>query len=100
MVVLHFLDATSKSNGDDFTIEHTVRGREAAEHIEERISRKGGEAAILDADLSDPAAIPKILDFAEGRFGPVHIVVNNAAHCELPDTILETTAGSIDGILR
>ena len=29
-------------------------------------------------------------------FGGVDILVNNAAHCEAPDDILTTTAGSID----
>lgn len=96
MVVIHFLEATSKKNEDEPTIEHTVHGREAAENVKEKITRDGAEAAVIDADLSDPAAIPKLLDFAEERFGPVQIVVNNAAHCERPDTILETTAGSVD----
>ena len=95
-VIIHFLDATSKENEEDYTIEHTVLGRDAAENVQEQITGEGGEAAVVHADLSDPAAIPKLLDFAEERFGPVHIVVNNAAHCELPDTILETTAGSVD----
>lgn len=28
--------------------------------------------------------------------GPIEILVNNAAHCESPDTILEVTAGGLD----
>lgn len=53
----------------------------AAEVLAE-IRRQGGRAAAFPADLADPAAIPLIFDQAEAAFGPVDILVNNAAHSE------------------
>jgi 3-oxoacyl-[acyl-carrier protein] reductase len=38
----------------------------------------GGQAAAVEADLSDPAAPALLFDAAEERFGPVDILVNNA----------------------
>ena len=40
--------------------------------------------------------IPTLFDRAEAAFERVDILVNNAAHCEMPDDILTTSAGSID----
>lgn len=38
----------------------------------------GGQAAAMEADLRDSATIPKLFEFAETKFGPVDILVNNA----------------------
>jgi len=38
----------------------------------------GGNAAAVEADLSDPATPAMLFDLAEERFGPVDILVNNA----------------------
>lgn len=95
-VIIHYLDALSRQPEEDYTLEHTVQVREAAETVQEKICRQGGHAAILESDLSDPATVPALLDGAEDHFGPVEVLVNNAAHCERPDTIQQTTAGSID----
>lgn len=38
----------------------------------------GGDAAAVEADLSDPATPAVLFDIAEKRFGPVDILVNNA----------------------
>jgi 3-oxoacyl-[acyl-carrier protein] reductase len=46
------------------------------------IQAAGGEAVAWQADLSDPAAVPALFDRAEAAFGPVEILVNNAAHWE------------------
>lgn len=43
-----------------------------------RIREDGGEAAAMEADLSDPAAPALLFDAAEEQFGPVDILVNNA----------------------
>ena len=95
-VIIHFLAAQPQDKNRTYSIEHAQPGREAAERLQDRIQQDGGRAALLAADLADPASIPPLFDYTESHFGPVNIVVNNAAHCELPDTILDTTSGSID----
>jgi 3-oxoacyl-[acyl-carrier protein] reductase len=52
-----------------------------------RIVEAGGEADSIEADLSDPAAPPLLLEHAESVFGPVEILVNNASGW-LADTFL------------
>ncbi|MCB0195051.1 MAG: SDR family oxidoreductase [Anaerolineae bacterium] len=44
------------------------------------IHRQGGQAASFAADLAQPAVIPTIFDEVEAAFGPVDILVNNAAY--------------------
>jgi 3-oxoacyl-[acyl-carrier protein] reductase len=51
---------------------------------------RGGQAAAWEADLADPAAISELFDRAERTFGPVQILINNAAHCR-PDTFVPTS---------
>lgn len=60
------------------------RGRQAmpADEVLEAIRRQGGRAEAWEADLADPATIPQLFDRVEGVFGPVDVLVNNAAHCE------------------
>jgi 3-oxoacyl-[acyl-carrier protein] reductase len=45
------------------------------------IIRSGGRAASLEADLADPAAIPRLFDACERDLGPADILVNDHAHC-------------------
>ena len=42
---------------------------------------EGRNVATLQADLSDPAQIPRVIDFALERFGRVDLLVNAAAIC-------------------
>ncbi|MCL4359748.1 hypothetical protein M1555_00635 [Patescibacteria group bacterium] len=44
-----------------------------------------------EADLSNPKVIPELFDRVEKTFGPVEIIVNNAAYC-LADTFLPQTS--------
>jgi len=44
------------------------------------------------ADLLDPASAAAVFDGA----GAVDVLVNNAAHCELPDTIVDASAAALD----
>ena len=53
------------------------------------IGAVGGRAQAWEADLADPATIPELLDEAERAFGPVDILINNAAHSEV-DTFVPT----------
>jgi len=69
----------------------------SAAEVVQAIRDRGGQAEAWEADLSDPSTIPQLFDRAEAAFGPVDVLVNNAAHCEVgSDTVFLTSAGSID----
>lgn len=51
------------------------------------IRNQGGRAEAWEADLADPVVIPQLFDRAEQTFGPVEVLVNNAARDE-PDTFI------------
>src|ERR1039458_1032736 len=55
-----------------------VRAR-SAEAVVEAIRQAGGRADAWEADLADPAVVPELFDRAEAAFGPVEILVSNAA---------------------
>lgn len=98
-VVVHYL-ASAPAAGPDRSIEHTSAGAEAADALVQRIVQNGGRATAVDADLSDASSIPELFDRAEEAFGPVSVLVNNAAHCELPDTVLSITPDDFDRHFR
>ncbi len=58
-----------------------------ADEVLDAIRRRGGQAAAWEVDLSDPENIPKLFDQVEAAFGPVDVLVNNAASWE-GDTFL------------
>lgn len=65
------------------------------EEVLEAVRAQGGSAHAWEADLSDPAVIPRLFDRAESVFGPVEVLVNNAAHWEA-DTFLPSSAGRVN----
>ena len=71
-------------------------GELRADTVVHEIGDAGGRAIRVLGDLSDVTTIPTLFDRAEAAFGSVDILINNAAHCEMPDDILTTSAGSID----
>jgi 3-oxoacyl-[acyl-carrier protein] reductase len=60
------------------------------------IRREGGMAAAWEADLANTETIPAIFARAESEFGPVDILVNNAAYCCAADTVDALTGSVID----
>src|ERR1700732_4208692 len=46
--------------------------------LEEEIKGKGGRAAAMQMDGTDPASIAKAIDGVEAAFGPVSVLINNA----------------------
>jgi 3-oxoacyl-[acyl-carrier protein] reductase len=71
-------------------------GKEGAAALAGQIKDQGGKAIIAEANLMVPEAIPGLFDEAERAFGQVDILVNNAAHCELPDDTFSVTASNIE----
>jgi len=74
----------AKSPGVSF---YRLQQTKSADEVLEGIRKFGVQAAALEADLSDAAAVPKLFDQAEAALGPVQVLVNNAAYWE-PDTFL------------
>jgi 3-oxoacyl-[acyl-carrier protein] reductase len=60
------------------------------DEVLQAIRELGGQAQSWEADLADPKVIPKLFDKAESAFGPVDVLVNNAAHWEA-DTFLPSS---------
>lgn len=52
--------------------------RRDASHVVDAITRAGGRAVAVSADLTDAGVIPLLFDEAERTFGPVDVLVNNA----------------------
>ena len=70
-----------------------------ADAVVTQIRAKGGRAAAIEADLSDPATPAALFDAAENELGPVDILVNNATGW-LADTFRPATADRIGRSLQ
>jgi 3-oxoacyl-[acyl-carrier protein] reductase len=81
-----FYEATQQSNG------HSVMAA---------IRASGGRIDGVEADLANPQMIPWLFDQAEACFGPVAVLINNAAHCVqdtfLPQSQLGPDDQAVDG---
>jgi len=64
-----------------------------------RIRDDGGQAASVEADLSDPGTPGLLFDTAEAQFGPVDILVNNATGW-LADTFAAASADRLGRSLQ
>ncbi|MBV2362521.1 SDR family NAD(P)-dependent oxidoreductase [Streptomonospora nanhaiensis] len=91
-VAVHYLD-TPQPPPDGVAWEHTAPGAEAAE----RLAAELPGAVAVGVDLAAPDAAPRLLDAVERRLGRVEVLVNNAAHCENPDSFDALTA---EGLAR
>ena len=95
-IVIHYLDNPTFEVPDKTKFEHTNNGKQKALEIRNAIRKESGKAEIFGGDLADTKIIAKLVNFTKEVFGTPSILINNAAHCELPDSIFETTAGTID----
>lgn len=95
-VVIHYLENNNFQINNNTTFEHTNLGKKGAITVKNEIIAKGGKAEVFGGDLANNQTITDIFDFAENIFGTVSILINNAAHCELPDTLFHTSPQSID----
>jgi NAD(P)-dependent dehydrogenase (short-subunit alcohol dehydrogenase family) len=69
------------------------------EEVAAAIRGDGGEAAAFPLDLADPASIERFAKEAEDAFGPVEVLVSNAARNQ-PGTGLETEPDEFEAVLR
>ena len=76
-----------------------ARRAEVCEEIAEEIRAEGGEAAAFELDLADPGTLGPFVERAEAAFGPVEILVSNAARIQ-PGSALETTPEDFEAVLR
>ena len=70
-----------------------------AERVIAHICERGGQAAAVEADLSDPQTPRRLFDIAEAELGPVDILVNNASGW-LVDTFLAESRDRHGGLIR
>lgn len=77
------------------------------QRVAAEIRAQGGNAAALEADLGDPANIPRLFDWCEAQLGAVDVLVNNHTYCvletfdpalitDVPFTVQLVSASQID----
>jgi NAD(P)-dependent dehydrogenase (short-subunit alcohol dehydrogenase family) len=74
---------------------HHHRSQEDAAVLVADITRAGGRAAALAADLADEAAVTELLPRAAAAIGPIGVLVNNASIFD-NDTVATVTRASWD----
>ncbi|WP_440980777.1 SDR family NAD(P)-dependent oxidoreductase [Shinella sumterensis] len=67
--------------------QHTALGADEAQSVVRQIHALRQDAVAVEGDLTTPNAAKELIEHAESSLGPLHAIVNNAAHCELPDNI-------------
>ncbi|MGP3968144.1 SDR family NAD(P)-dependent oxidoreductase [Streptomyces sp. 6N223] len=93
-VAVHYAPGGGEDAPPGVRWEHQTPGREAAESL---VAALGEDtAAAVGGDLAAADAAGELFDAVEARLGRrVTVLVNNAAHCETPDTIEALTAESL-----
>jgi glucose 1-dehydrogenase len=71
---------------------------DAAESVEQQITRLGSRSVGVDADVSSPAELQKLVDAAVASFGRLDIMVNNAG-IETRTSVLDTTEDQYDRVM-
>jgi len=81
-----FITYLRSSNIDKWRESAYIKNQsQSADKVISEIRKNGGEAEAMEADLTDFSVIKKLFDKTEKVFGPVEILINNAAYCN-PDT--------------
>jgi 3-oxoacyl-[acyl-carrier protein] reductase len=86
--------------GEEF---YRAQSAKAADEVVTAIRERGGTIEASEADLADPSIVPQLFDRAEKAFGPVDVLINNAAHGDadtfIPQSQLGRHARAVDGSL-
>jgi 3-oxoacyl-[acyl-carrier protein] reductase len=75
---------------------YAAQSGKSPDEVVQSVREAGGEVEAWQGDLAEAATIPRLFDRAEEVFGPVDILVNNAAYSRTPDTILSLTPEIVD----
>ena len=59
----------------------------SADEVVQTINKAGGNAASMEVNLNDPRNVANLFDAVNSEFGPVDILINNAASYHDPDNI-------------
>jgi NADP-dependent 3-hydroxy acid dehydrogenase YdfG len=76
-----------------------ARRTDVCESIAEEIRTSGGNAAAFHLDLADAGSITDFAKQAEDAFGPVEVLVSNAARI-MPGDAFETSPDDFESVLR
>jgi 3-oxoacyl-[acyl-carrier protein] reductase len=70
---------------------YNAQQRHSATELVQQIREQGAQAEAWEADLANPAIVPQLFQRAEEAFGPVEVLINNAAVGGAPkDTFMPT----------
>jgi len=83
--------------GANIVIDYVVNPQ-ATEALEQQIARLGGQSIGVEADVSKPGDLQKVVDAAVSRFGRLDIMVNNAG-IETRTSVLDTTEAQYDAVM-
>ena len=83
--------------GAGIVIDYVVHP-EATAALEQEIAKLGDQSIGVDADVSKPADLQKLVDAAVGKFGRLDIMVNNAG-VETRTSVLDTTEDQYDRVM-
>jgi short-subunit dehydrogenase len=76
-----------------------ARRAQVCDEVAASIRAEAGEAVACHLDLADPGSVTRFAKEADAAFGPVEILVSNAAKIQ-PGTALETSPEDFEEILR
>jgi glucose 1-dehydrogenase len=83
--------------GAKIVIDYVVHPEATAE-LEQQIAKLGDQSIGVDADVSKPADLQKLVDAAVAKFGRLDIMVNNAG-IETRTSILDSTEEQYDRVM-
>ncbi|KAA5834322.1 SDR family oxidoreductase [Saccharopolyspora hirsuta] len=72
---------------------HITPSRGAAEELAAEL---GNGSFAISADLAEPGAAQRLVRSVVERAGAINVLVNNAAHCEVPDSVESLTEESLE----
>ena len=78
---------------------HYNSSRDAAEAVAAAIEEAGGEAALLQADMTDSAQLKQLVDAVVERWGRIDILINNAGSLVKRQLIAEMADETYDAVL-